>query len=340
MAGEINLNPKLNTFEPTTQIQQQLAGNTTKANEITKSAVELLVGTNIRLTRNDDIIAGLTGKKTDGATNVPSLDNPGDLKQVEANLEKLIAFLKMDNDERQAEMAKGRIETNKATFESEHASRKEKIQETINKMEEAERTRKAQKAFGWLMAALAVVVAVVACVATGGAAVGPIVGAVIAVGCQVLSETGVMEKMTDGLAKALESAGLSKEAAKIVAQVAISVAILAASLGAGFSGASAIAEASKTIANLVRVATTVVGLASLGTSVAGVVQNYEAGTSQADLSETEKFIAMLKQRLEESEEELKKIIDAIQNAIAQVAQLIESSTDTSSAIANQIGQMA
>ena len=324
------------------QVEQfaKSAGTSEKTKELLNDVALILSGSNIKVTNHGGNTDGTTERKTTGATSTPALDNPGDAKAIEANLEKLIAYLKMDNDERQAEMAKGRIETNKATFEKEHASRKEKIKETINKMEEAERTRKAQKVFGWLMAALAVVVAVVACVATGGLAVGPVVGALIAVGCQVLSETGAMDTITEKLAEGLEKLGLSKEAAKIVAQVVICVAILAASLGAGFGGAGAIASSFKDVATLIRVATTVLGLASLGTSMAGVVQNYQAGTTQADLTETEKFLAILKQRMEESEEELKKILEAIQNGIAQVAQLIESATDTSAEIANNIGQMA
>ena len=42
----------------------------------------------------------------------------------------------------------------------------------------------------------------------------------------------------------------------------------------------------------------------------------------------------------ESEEELKRILEMLQNAIAQVADLLSSATDTSSQIAQNIGQMA
>ena len=37
-----------------------------------------------------------------GATGIPGLDDPADLKQLEEDLEKLIAFLQLDEDERQA----------------------------------------------------------------------------------------------------------------------------------------------------------------------------------------------------------------------------------------------
>ena len=60
----------------------------------------------------------------------------------------------------------------------------------------------------------------------------------------------------------------------------------------------------------------------------------------ADVKETEKFIAALRQRLDESEEELEQILQQIQNAISQVAAMIASATDTSDAIAQNIGAMA
>jgi len=342
MAGEIN--PTASRTQTQTLIDQMEtaakgAGVSEKTKELLKDVAAILSGNNVRVTNQAGNTDGTTERKTSGATSTPALDNPGDIKAMQENLEKLIAYLKLDNDERQSAMAKDRIETQKATFEKEHVNRQEKIKETINKMEEAERTRKAQKVFGWLMAALAVVVAVVACVATGGFAAGPVIGALIAVGCQVLSETGVMDAITEKLAEALEPV-FGKEAAKIIAQVAITLAILAVSLCTGFGGASAIAGTAKDVATVIRVATTVIGLASLGTSAAGVVQNYKSGTAQADLTETEKFLTILKQRMEESEEELNKILQAIQNAISQIAEMLSSSTDTSDEIANQIGQMA
>lgn len=340
MSNGINLNTKPVSQNSMVDQLTKMTGDSTKAKEVLSKALEVLSGANVKVTMGGDTTPTTGERKTSGATSTPALDNPGDPAQVEANLEKLVAYLKLDSDERQSEMAKERIETNKATLENEYEHRKAEIQETLDKMDAAERTRKANKIFGWLMAAIAVVVAVVACVATGGIATGAVIGAVIALGCQVLNETGAMEKITDGLADCLQNMGMSKQAAQIVAQVAISAVILAASLGSGFAGASALAEVAKEVATAIKVATTVIGLASLGTSAAGVYQNYKSSTAQADLTETEKFLTQLQQRLKESEEELKRILEMLQNAIAQVADLLSSATDTSSQIAQNIGQMA
>jgi hypothetical protein len=340
MPDGINLNTKPATQNSMIEQFSKMSGDSTKTKEVLSKALEVLSGANVKVTMGGDTTATTGERKTSGATSTPALDNPSDPTQVQANLEKLVAYLKLDSDERQSEMAKNRIETNKATLENEYETRKAEIQETLDKMDAAERTRKANKVFGWLMTALAVVVAVAACVATGGIATGAVIGAVIALGCQILNETGAMEKITDGLADGLQKMGMSKQAAQIVAQVAISAVILAASLGAGFAGAGALAEMAKEVATAIKVATTVVGLASLGSSAAGVYQNYKAGTAQADLTETEKFITQLQQRLKESEEELKKILETLQNAISQVVDILSSATDTSSLIAQNIGQMA
>ena len=145
---------------------------------------------------------------------------------------------------------------------------------------------------------------------------------------------------------------MSKMAADIVAQVAITLVIVAASLGAGAAGAgSSVAQLTSTIgrtlqnaAQLIKpalaIATGVIGAASTVSSGVGAYQGYKAGMSQADLTETEKFMAIMQQRLDEAEEELQAILEQIQSLVGQIAQLLSSETDTVNEIAMQMGQMA
>ena len=353
MAGEINSIPagKMpSTIDQTADFAKGL-GLSEKATETIKDIAALLGGRNVSVNTNARVENGEPGRAT-GATNVPALDDPADLKQLEANLEKLISYLQMDNEERQAQMAKDRINLQKDALETERQGRAEKIEKSLKDMDKAAESRKASKIFGWLMTALAVVAAVVACVATGGLAVGPVIGAGIAIACQVLSETGVMDKIVEKLAKGLESLGMSKQAAQILAQVLITVAIMAASLGAGFAGgggaavSNVVKGASDSIQTIERIraavaiATLVVGV---GGTVAGGVsayQGYKAGLSQAEVSETNKYITALQQRMSECEEELEQILQQLQNVLGQVAQLLTSATNTSNEIASNLGQMA
>lgn len=315
-----------------------------KAAEVVNQALSLLGEAGLKVS-NTNTRTDSTGTPT-GATGTPSLDNPDAEAAKEANLERLIAFLQLDNDERQAQMAQDRIETFKNSYKAEHDARTKKIDKAIKDMEKAAQSQKRNKIFGWIMTALAVVAAVVACVATGGLAVGAVVAAGIALTCQVLNETGVMEKAVNGLAELLEKAGLSKEAAQIVAQVAITVVIVAASIASANIGSAASTAAGtlKSVLDVIqpalKIATGVMGLLSLFSSGVGAYQGYKAGMSQADVTETEKYLALIRQKLEESQDELQQILEAIQACIGQLADLLSSATDTSEEIAQQIGQMA
>ncbi len=79
---------------------------------------------------------GEVGTQT-GATGVPALDNPADPEAVKADLEKLIAYLKLENDQKQAEMAKSRIETQKTEIDQRHTEQTEKLQKSIEEMDKA-----------------------------------------------------------------------------------------------------------------------------------------------------------------------------------------------------------
>ena len=325
----------------------KMTGDSTKAKEVISKAVEVLAGANVKVTRGDDTSAtGAGEKKTVGATGAPALDNPADPKAIEANLEKLIAYLQLDNEERQAEMAKDRINIQKDSLEKEHTERKDKINDSLKKMDDAKRASLASRIFGWLGAALAVIAAVVVTVVSGGtAAAFAIAGAVVAVGALVLNETGAMDKMIEGLAKAMEKAGMGKQAAQIVAALAINLVILAASLGCSIggiaSGAAGVASAAaKAVSSGMQIANGAVGLGGMVAGGVSTGMNYESQMSQADVKELEKIIQQLQQQLDESEEELNAIIEAIQNSIGQIAELLSSETDTQNEIANKISQMA
>ncbi len=294
-----------------------------------------------------------TGSAT-GATGIPALDNPADPEAVRADLEKLIAYLKLENDEKQAEMAKDRIEIQKGEIEQRHGDQVEKLKKSLKEMDKAAKASLLTKIFGWLMAALAVVLAVVASVATGGVAIGAVVGAVVALGMAIANETGAMEKLTEKLADALKDAGLSKMAAEILAAVIIGLATIVLSVGAGAGGAAignvsiaavnaatkSIQTAAETMKLAMQIGMGVLGLVSTGAGIGASVQGYKAGLAQAEVSEMEKFLVMMQQKLEESQEELNEILEAIQNSISNIIAILDSETDTQKEIAQQMGAMA
>ena len=333
--------------------------DSTKAKEIVGKAMEILAGANVKVTRSDDTTpTGAGEKKTTGSTNVPALDNPADIKQVEANLAKLIAFLQLDNEERQTQMTKDRIELQKSNLDVEHKERMTEIDESIKKMKDAEKSALASRIFGWIGAILSVAAAVALTLVTGGAAAGfAIAGAVIAVSSLVLNETGAMDKITEAIVDKLMEANpnMSRSDAMLKASLIVNLTIMGLSLGCSVGGmVSGIASAAngvlklsktaidvaKTVQNAVTIASTGVAVGALAAGGANTYFTHRSENAKADVTELEKFITMLQQRLDESQEELQILLQQIEAGIGKIAELISSATDTSDEIAQKLGQMA
>ena len=349
--------PIVNTAAPRTTPNVDLAASLSKGLGLSEKATQAVKEVAAILGNRSVNVTAPAAVKSEagtpvGATGVPVLDNPDDEKAKEADLEKLIAYLQLENSKEQAEAAKSRIDSIKGELELEHKDRKAKMDKSLKDMEEAAAARKRNSFFGWLMTGLAILGAIVACVATGGLAVGAVIGAGIALTAQVLNETGVMEKIVGGLSDALQSLGMSKMAADIVAQVAVTAVIIAASIGAGAAGAAGkvteltsalgkiLQHAAQLVAPALQISTGIIGLGSTVSGGVGAYQSFKAGMSQADVTETEKFLAVIQQKMEEAEEELEKILQMIQDLVGQIAQLLSSQTDTTAEIAMQMGQMA
>ena len=186
----------------------------------------------------------------------------------------------------------------------------------------------------------------------------------------VLNETGAMDKMIESLADHLqEKYGWDRNKAMLAASLIINISIMVLQLGcsigsmvagiaaagkaaadAAATGAKVAGEATKISAatlqtarqvqTAITVANTGMGVVSLGTGALTTYRSFMADSSKADTTELEKFMTMLQQRLDESQEELQKILEQIQSGISELAQMIGSATDTSAEIAMNIGQMA
>ena len=85
------------------------------------------------------------------------------------------------------------------------------------------------------------------------------------------------------------------------------------------------------------------GILGLGTTAVmggAAAENYKSTELQADTTEMEKFMAVIQQQLEESQEELERLLSQIQGAYSDIAAIINSSIDTENEIASKMGQMA
>ncbi len=335
-----------------------------------------------------------------GSTGTPALDNPSDVKQLEKDLEKLISYLQLDNDKRQAEMAKHRIEVQKAEVEERHTEQMAKLKETMDAMNTSNGLGLFMKLFGWAMAAAAIAMAVVASVATGGAAALPIASAAIAVFMAVASSTGAMEWFTGVVADLCELMGMDKDTANMVATIAVAVIGILVSLApagvgallargseaaakaaaetaeevikkvveeggeaagqaaggavgsAGSAGGSAAGKVGeevvetalqtkmKSVQYYLGIGMGLAGLAGAGISGVTSAKSYCSGIAQSELSEIEKFLSIMRQRVDESQEELDLILQQLQGTMSNLIQILNSATDTQMEIAQQMGAMA
>lgn len=360
--SEVNFNPDVQIPQSVVDFALQGGDDIAKTE---KTVVSLLSQTGITVKGAAPVAQG---SKTE---NVPELDEPDYAIITEDDLESLLAYLNLDNEKEQIEELKKRIDSLKGLIKNRHDGRLKKINESLEKMDKAAKANRVSKIFGWLMTGLAVIGAVAACVATGGLAVGAVAGALIAVGMQTLNETGVMEKLTSGLADALEKAGCSKLAAKVLAAVIITAAAIAVSVG---GGAAIGGIANKLIANAakkaveagIRVGTNTIlrnaasqvvnmtaqqlatsmkiGLMAMAcvtvlNTLESSIANYESGKTQSELTLTQKVLAALQQALEENEKELEEIMQMLQDNYGNIVQMIEAKIQNTLEISNQTQMM-
>ena len=354
--------PGINERMPQRPIFVNQAGDMAKAMGLTEDAQVLakdIAGllasqASVRVTNTAAPAATAEVGTATGATGVPALDNPDDANQKAVDLEKLISYLQLETDKHQAELAKERIELQKGEMDQRHAEQMAKINESLEQMDKAAKSNLATRIFGWLMAAVSVAIAVAACVATGGIAVGAVAGAVVAIGMCIMNETGAMDEITEKLADALKDAGMKEQAAQIVAALVIAVSMILISVGVGVGGnavqgivkgasQAATAAAMTTAKSIQSGAQFAAGALGIGTTIAGGVaaaENYKSGELQAETTEMDKFLAVMRQQLEESQEELEKILGQVQNIYSDIAAIINSAIDTETEIAQKMGQMA
>lgn len=352
--SEINLNTTAQAKLSAEELAKLLGGNTEKTKEIIGKTVEILSGANVRVTRGGAV--GVDGNadagRTSGATGAPALDNPGDARNVQANLEKLVAFLQLESEEQQADAAKTRIESQKGRLDAEHKTRMAKIDESIKKIDDAQKSRKVNRLFGWLSAIFSVIVAVVVTAVTGGVAAGfAIAGAALAVASLIGDETGLTDKLTEKIADSLQKGGMSKNDARMKAALIVNLTVMglgivcsAGAMVGAIKGAADVARnvttLMKTVQNLSTIGNTAIGVGGLVSGGVSTALNYRADASRAEVTELQKFLTMMQKQLDESEDELQSLLQLIQQSIGQIAELITSATDTSGEIAKNIGAMA
>jgi len=309
-----------------------------------------------------------SGRRVDGSERARALRDVPELEKadlealvttLEADLEALVALLTAEQDEKSIAAAKARIESLRGQMKARHDKTMKKVDESIEAMKDQEKAAKANRILGWLGVAVAIISAI-AMVATAGLcapAVLALVGAGIGLACQVLTETGHIEKLTKAISDSIKKShpDWSREKCDFFAQLSTFAIILAATLPCFIGGhfAKGGVEASKflvqkvgaelaqKIVNGVRIGTTAanIGMSGLSAVAGGVgsAMNYKAAEKQADVTEMEQFLAQLKALLEMEQNEIEELLSKLQDAFSTVVELLDSKQKTLNQISMEIG---
>ncbi len=284
-------------------------------------------------------------------SDVPELDDADAaiLSGVSSDLEALIALLQAQQDEKTIQATRARIESLKGQLTAHHEQTMNKVNESIDEIKKQEKAALANKILGWLGAVFAVVVAVaLVCTVGGAAAAFAVVGAAIGLASMTLSETGVTDKIVKAISESIKNdhpewskAACDAWAQGIMAgvQIALSIACIA---GGGFASAgTGLVQASDAVMKGVRVGMTVtnaaMSTAGLASSAAATAINYQAAEKQADVTDMQQLLVQLQTLLDQESDDLKVLLEQLNNALASVIELLESKQETLNNISQQIG---
>ncbi|MER8982427.1 type III secretion system translocon subunit SctE [Mesorhizobium sp. M0870] len=291
---------------------------------------------------------------SDGAVapdRVPTLPPPRAFDTIQL-VEKFLALkIKMGNAQAAAGTEDVRHWGELQKQENEKIARK--ISEAAEKVRKAKKSSKVMRIFGWIAIAFTGVAAVV----TGGLLAVSTAAVALAVG--ILTETGVMDKMMQAIAKSLiKDQGMSPHQAELWATiitvfivVACSVATSAAGFRSGVNGAASIAakitsQADKVAKiamagqHLATAARTGEVIATLAEAFAGGASGFlqkQATDAQAETLDIRKFLARLANLQEDEIARIQELVLSMTTMTQRVVDAIEEQSRSASTAIRHIG---
>ena len=333
--------------------------------------VGIFITENVGATRTSGVDKPGAPAKTIDINEVPQLDDEDvrGLVEILEDLEKLIAELKGEASEEQIAAAKERVANLKSKLMQQNAERLNKIEDSMQKIQEAADARHIQEASKWMNIALAVVGAViaiacaVAAVVTAGSSLAIAVAVFACIGAaaatantgltiyQEAAKDSIQQDIKDKAAEYREQGMKPSEAMKKATEevtdkfMIASIVLAGVSIVCGLVGSAGSAAGSA--AKILSTIQTVTGGLSMAGGIFGAVAsnnandaNYDAQMSEADLARLEALLEKLKKALEEDSDEIKALLQQLMEAMADLAQLLESAQETTDQITNEIGATA
>ncbi|WP_353642779.1 type III secretion system translocon subunit SctE [Mesorhizobium sp. WSM2239] len=283
----------------------------------------------------------------------PTLSPPRDFDAMELATNLLALKIKMADAQAAAGMEDVRHRGELQKQQNEKIARN--IIEAAEKLRQAKKSSSAMRIFGWIAVALSVAAAVV----SGG--IFALSAAAVAVAVGTLTETGVIEKMTQAIAKSLvEDLGMAQGRAEICATVITGFIILAPSLaslgGAGFvsggwnavtsiatkitSQGDKVAKIAMASQHLARAARWSEGTATAAEFFAGLTSGIikkQATDVRAETLDIRKFLAKLAQLQEDESARIEELVLGIKTMTRRVVDAIEEQSRSASTVIRHVG---
>jgi hypothetical protein len=266
---------------------------------------------------------------------VPILSEPKMFDAGELIAQFLSLKTKMGDEQLSASMKDVRFNSEVQKAKNDEIAKK--MAEALDKIAQAKSSQLALKIFGWIAVALSVVLAI----ANGGALAFAAAG--LAVTMAVLSEAGVMDKLTEAIADSLVKDGMDPDKAKMAAgfiTMGICLAASLATLGAGVAATGAkVAEVAtkammiaKQVANAAKFGQGVMSVAQGGTQLYAGVKQHEAAESQAEAAEIRKFVAKLQALQDDEMDRIQAMVQALNESTTRAMAILNGQAETSAAI--------
>ena len=226
------------------------------------------------------------------------------------------------------------MEVKKDRIKSESDKIRKEIQKVADKLAKKHHSSLIAKIFGWIGAALAVVVSAIVAVvgvitAQPELVIGAVASAAVVITLMALQESGKMQQLTDTIGKAIENSLIgfgvdpkdAKLAGQIIAQIAVAAVVIVVQLAITiFSGGANMEAITSQVARVIaNITLRTVAMLQAGVSVAeGASQiasgsyAYEAGDAASDQEKYKAVLAKMQAALEDEEETIKEIIADIE----------------------------
>lgn len=280
-----------------------------------------------------------------------------DTQNYTACLDRVIAYMQVENDELMIKLASERLDQNQASLDARHKAQLARIDKQIAEMREEESAETLSKIFKWIGAGIAIAAAAIAAtiltIVSCGAA-SPSIGAVIALSVTLvtsllaatvmtLDAAGVFqdlqEKLTDDyMREGMSRAEAQKAASKIIMGITLGAAILnmlvqiGASVFTGGAGAAqAVTQFAQTVMQIAKAAeiTTSVlqGVQAVGSGIADVYKanaEYNQAVAEADVKKSEASLKEAQDFVSQNMTELEALVDAMQEHLRAFRAIVAS----------------